>query len=67
MPSDGQRPNHPPFSQRTQAVCPRCERADIETLPPNNPGSHQEWFRCRACDHMWSLRRDRTEHGIQPM
>ena len=56
----------PPYSQRTQAECPRCECADIEALPANNPGSDQEWFRCRACDHMWSQRRDRTEQGQLP-
>ena len=53
----------PLYFQRTQAQCPRCERADIEVLPANNPGSDQEWFRCGACDHMWSQRRDRTEQG----
>jgi transposase-like protein len=64
MPPDAPRP---PFSQKTQVVCPRCDGPDIEVLPPNNPGSAQEWFRCVACDHMWSQRRDRTEQGIPPM
>jgi transposase-like protein len=63
MPRDSRDPRLPPYSQRTQAACPKCERADIEVLPPNNPGSKQEWFRCRACDHMWSQRRDRTDQG----
>jgi len=56
----GQRPQ---FSQKAQSVCPRCSSERTAALPPNNPGSDQEWFRCEACDHMWSQRRDRTEQG----
>jgi len=66
MPFDAPWSKHPPFSQRTQVVCPRCDRSGIEALPPNNPGSDQEWFRCGACDHMWSQRRDRSEQGTAP-
>jgi hypothetical protein len=54
---------YPPFSQALQTSCPRCSGGRIEALPPNNPGSEQEWFRCGVCDHMWSLRRDRKEQG----
>ena len=63
MPADAREPRLPAYSQRTQTSCPRCESANIEALPPNNPGSQQEWFRCHTCDHMWSQRRDRTEQG----
>jgi len=56
----------PAYSQRTQEACPRCEHAEIDALPPNIPGSDQEWFRCRGCDHMWAQRRDRTEQGNEP-
>jgi len=48
MPGDSRDPRLPPYSQRTQTACPRCESANIEALPPNNPGSDQEWFRCRT-------------------
>jgi len=56
-------PSRPEFSQKLQTECPRCDGDGIEALPVNNPASGQEWFRCRTCDHMWSLRRDRTEQG----
>jgi len=56
----GQRPT---FSQRTRTTCPRCNSDQMLALPPNNPDSDQEWFRCEPCDHMWSQRRDRTEQG----
>ena len=57
---------HPEYSQKTRTTCPRCNSAGILALPANNPGSNQEWFRCNACDHMWSQRRDRTEQGDRP-
>lgn len=54
---------HPAYSERNSAVCPSCGNGQIEALPPNNPDSLQEWFRCVGCDHLWSQRRDRTEQG----
>ena len=53
----------PTYSEKTQSTCPRCASSAILALPANNPGSGQEWFRCGACDHMWSQRRDRTAQG----
>ena len=58
--SSGQRPK---YAEKTSDTCPRCASSSVTALPANNPGSEQEWFRCAACDHMWSHRRDRTEQG----
>jgi transposase-like protein len=55
--------HRPTYSEKTQTACPRCTSGAIHVLPENNPGSHQEWFRCGDCDHMWSQRRDRREQG----
>jgi len=57
--------NSHPFPERTQTRCPSCESSNITALPPNNPGSLQEWFTCGTCGHMWSQRRDRTEQGTE--
>ena len=59
--------DRPTYSEQTQTTCPRCTSCAISTLPANNPGSAQEWFRCGNCDHMWSQRRDRTAQGDRPM
>ena len=55
-------PRHlrPRYAEKTRVTCPRCDSERIVALPANNPGSDQAWFRCAACDHMWSQRRDRT-------
>lgn len=44
----------PLFTERASTCCPRCEGSQIVRIPANNPGSLLGWFRCSACDHIWS-------------
>lgn len=61
--SAGERPSYP---EKARTTCPRCDSDAINALPANNPGSHQEWFLCIGCNHMWSQRRDRTDECEPP-
>ena len=53
----------PPYPEKARLHCPRCNAEKVTALPSINPGSLQEWFRCDACDHLWSHRRERREQG----
>jgi hypothetical protein len=58
--SNGQRPD---YAEKRSTTCPNCTSDKIIDLPPVNPGSELQWFRCGNCDHLWSHRRDRRVHG----
>ena len=58
--TSGQRP---PYPEKPRLTCPKCDSAEIQAMPANNPGSQQGWFKCNACPHMWSQRRYHTEQG----
>ena len=50
--------------QRTQSACPKCERADIEVLPPTILAASRSGSGAAPAT-TWSQRRDRTDQGAQ--
>ena len=56
----------PPNPESTRVTCPRCNSDQIDTLSSNNPRSEYRWFMCKACPHMWTNRRYRTQQGERP-
>jgi hypothetical protein len=35
--------------------CPQCDATDAERVEAAAPQSRLRWFRCRVCDHLWSI------------
>jgi hypothetical protein len=35
--------------------CPQCDATNAERVVAAAPESHLRWFRCRGCEHLWSI------------